>query len=119
MFIIKMFFVQTAQARVLYLSCLTCVIVLVVFFSYNLFPHLHLRAVHIAYSRLKTASDFQAPFAPEGLGGPDADNLFLGRPGEILKPTLTPNEKGQPTYAILMPTYVRHINSRIWYALVH
>lgn len=96
----KRFSAQTAQARVLYLSCLSSVVLLVVFFSYSLLPHLHLRDLQLADSRSKTASDFQAPFIPEGLGD-RPDGLFT-RPGKSKQ-----NGKGQPTYAILLPTYVR------------
>lgn len=108
MLLIKKFSAQTAQARVLYLCCLSCVIVLVFFFSYSLFPHLHLRALHIADSQSKIAPDFLAPFVPEGLGRPPEDDLFFSRPGGGSKSR--PNGKGQPTYAIIMPTYVRLMN---------
>ncbi|KAL3294255.1 hypothetical protein RB213_012680 [Colletotrichum asianum] len=108
MLLIKRFSAQTAQARVLYLCCLSCVVVLVFFFSYSLFPHLHLRALHIAGSQLKTAPDFLAPFVPEGLGRPAEDDLLFARPGGGSKSR--PNGKGQPTYAIILPTYVRLMN---------
>ncbi|KAF4921946.1 hypothetical protein CGCVW01_v005625 [Colletotrichum viniferum] len=107
MLLIKRFSAQTAQARVLYLCCLSCVVVLVFFFSYSLFPHLHLRALHIAGSQSKTAPDFLAPFVPEGLGRPAEDDLCFAGPGGGSKSR--PNEKGQPTYAIILPTYTKHL----------
>lgn len=101
----KGFSVQAREARIIYLSCLSCLVILVVFFSLNLLPQFGLRSLHLTGGHSKTQHDYQSIYHNDGSANKTDD-------GEPLSLTPSHSTTTKPTgskglkYAIILPTYV-------------
>ncbi|KAH9234620.1 hypothetical protein K456DRAFT_1835363 [Colletotrichum gloeosporioides 23] len=104
----KRFSVQAREARIVYLSCLSCLVILVVFFSLNLWPQFDLGSLHFTEGHSKTQHDYQSTHDTDVTTNTtdDGDTLSL-KPSHST--TAKPAGLNGLKYAIILPTYTKHI----------
>ncbi|OHF00710.1 hypothetical protein CORC01_04027 [Colletotrichum orchidophilum] len=101
----KPFFMLVREVRVLYWSCLSCVVILVVFFSYNSFPHFDIHSIQS--SGKKTSTQTKPEDSSIKSGGSNEDGMFDH--GSNKNETLDSERLKELKYAIILPTYSDHI----------
>ncbi|TDZ17399.1 hypothetical protein Cob_v009408 [Colletotrichum orbiculare MAFF 240422] len=90
---------QAREARIIYLSCLTSLVVLVVFFAYSLLPRFDIRSVHLIDSHENHSFLYDAHNRPNRTSQPQSPTSTS---------TSSSSNLEKLKYAIILPTYSGH-----------
>ncbi|KAL0941586.1 uncharacterized protein CTRU02_204349 [Colletotrichum truncatum] len=105
MLLTSRFCVKFKETRMLYLSCLSCVVVLFLFFGFHLWSRLDLHSFNESHEKTQYETQSSLSSTSNDTGSKAAS--FHGRPHDFLKSK--PSGSSQPRYAIILPTYSKHI----------
>lgn len=107
----KRFSVQAREARIVYLSCLSCLVILVVFFSLNLWPQFDLGSLNFTEGHSKTQHDYQSTHNTDATTNTTDDGGTLSLiPSHSI--TAKPAGLNGLKYAIILPIYVGSLHGK-------
>lgn len=103
----KRFFTQTRKNQVLFLSLLSCLVALVLFFSYNPWQRFDVSSLHFTGTHIQTQTDTEGPSIPGvtiSHNDPKEEAIVINHKHNETSKLL---DLSRLKYVIILPTYVR------------
>lgn len=103
MILTKPFSTSAREARWLYLSCLSGIVILVVFFSHTIWPHFDIHSIDFSRERTGTQTSHASSYDQHGANNEEDEMYYLG---SNKNETSDSQRLKELKYAVILPTFV-------------